>query len=57
MGVYCSDVSGAFDRVSAERLGDKLLCKGFHPKLVKLIASWLEMLQMQLLRFTEAFAS
>ena len=40
--VYCSDVSGAFDRVSSERLLAKLTAKGIHPKMVKLIGSWLE---------------
>ena len=40
--VYCSDVAGAFDRVSAERLLSKLNSKGIHPKFVKLIGSWLE---------------
>ena len=40
--VYCSDVAGAFDRVSRERLLAKLIAKGIHPKLVKLIGSWLE---------------
>ena len=40
--VYCSDVAGAFDRVSKERLLDKLRARGIHPKLVKLIGSWLE---------------
>ena len=40
--VYCSDVSGAFDRVSKGRLLAKLEAKGIHPKLVKLISSWLE---------------
>ena len=40
--VYCSDVSGAFDKVSRERLIAKLVDKGIHPQLVKLIGSWLE---------------
>ena len=40
--VYCSDVAGAFDRVPMERLLAKLRSKGIHPKLVKLIGSWLE---------------
>ena len=40
--VYCSDVSGAFDKVSRERLLDKLAAKGIHPMLVKLLGSWLE---------------
>ena len=40
--VYCSDVSGAFDKVPKERLLAKLVAKGIHPKLIKLISSWLE---------------
>ena len=40
--VYCSDVAGAFDKVSRKRLLAKLAAKGIHPKLVKLLASWLE---------------
>jgi hypothetical protein len=40
--VYCSDVSGAFDKVSRDRLIAKLAAKGIHPKLVRLIAYWLE---------------
>jgi hypothetical protein len=35
-------VSGAFDTVFRQRLLDKLESKGMHPKLVKLMASWLE---------------
>jgi hypothetical protein len=40
--VYCSDVSGAFDKVSRERLIAKLVDKEIHPQLAKLIGSWLE---------------
>ena len=40
--VYCSDVSGAFDKVPRKRLLDKLAAKGLHPILIKLISSWLE---------------
>ena len=39
--IYCSDVSGAFDRVGRERLLDKLRARGVKPELVILIASWL----------------
>ena len=39
--VYCSDVSGAFDRVSSLRLLEKLRKAGIHYRLVDLIASWL----------------
>ena len=41
LGIYCSDVSGAFDRVSSHRLLDKLRHKGLHGKFVLLIQSWL----------------
>lgn len=34
-GVYCSDVSGAFDRVSARRLLDKLKAKGLREDMLK----------------------
>ena len=40
--VYCSDVSGAFDRVCKTRLIVKLKAEGFHAKLVDLISSWLD---------------
>ena len=40
--VYCSDVSGAFDRVRAERLVEKLRCTGVHPTMVALTESWLQ---------------
>ena len=39
---YCSDVSGAFDRVRAEKLLEKLRCKGVHPAFVDLAGSWLQ---------------
>jgi hypothetical protein len=42
IGLYCSDVSGAFDRVGVSRLMRKLAAKGLHPRLLKLISSWLE---------------
>jgi hypothetical protein len=42
IAVYCSDVSGAFDRVAANRLTDKLNGKKLHTKLVKILASWLQ---------------
>lgn len=41
VGLYCSDVSGAFDRVSADRLLLKLKAKGVHDQLLKVIGSWL----------------
>ena len=36
IGVYCPDVTGAFDRVHLERLVAKLREKGLHPHLVAL---------------------
>ena len=40
--VYCSDVSGAFDKVSSVRLLEQLVAKGVHPKIIKLISYWLQ---------------
>ena len=42
IAVYCSDVSGAFDKVSSNRLLVKLEAKGVDPRIIKVIASWLE---------------
>ena len=42
IALYCSDVSGAFDRVGEVRLGDKLRRLGLHPNILKLLLSWLE---------------
>ena len=41
VGLYCSDVSGAFDKVSAERLVAKLRSSGIHEGVVRVIESWL----------------
>ncbi len=41
VGLYCSDVSGAFDRVPAERLLRKLAATGLHPRLLAVLQSWL----------------
>ena len=41
-GVYCSDVSGAFDRVERDRLCEKLRISGLHPQVVAFLSSWLE---------------
>ena len=41
IGIYCSDVSGAFDRVSADRLLRKLAAHGIHSDLLGVIKSWL----------------
>ena len=40
VGVYCSDVSGAFDRVKTERLIAKLRSKKLRPEIVDVLASW-----------------
>lgn len=41
IGLYCSDVSGAFDRVESGKLLAKLARYGVHPKLLCLVGSWL----------------
>ena len=41
VGLYCSDVAGAFDRVKMERLVEKLRAAGLHPNIVALLESWL----------------
>ncbi len=41
VGLYCSDVSGAFDRVCEQRLAEKLNRTGLHPRVVGLLRSWL----------------
>ena len=41
VGVYCSDVAGAFDRVDMLRLVEKLRATGLHPNIVSLLESWL----------------
>ena len=40
-GLYCSDVSGAFDKVDAGRLEGKLRAKGFRQDIRRVITSWL----------------
>ena len=42
VAVYCSDVSGAFDRVSKERLGAKLDTLGLHEDALGFLKSWLD---------------
>ena len=42
VGLYCSDVSGAFDRVRSERLAAKLENLGVGGQLLGLVKSWLE---------------
>ena len=41
VGVYCIDVSEAFDRVCEARFGQKLHAVGFNPKLLAVLLSWL----------------
>ncbi len=41
IGVYCSDVSGAFDRVPVDRLVDKLAAHGLHVDVLGVVRSWL----------------
>ena len=41
VAIYCSDVSGAFDRVSSKILLAKLEAFGVHPDLLRLLRSWL----------------
>ena len=42
VAIYCSDVSGAFDRVSSVLLMHALASKGLHSKILKVIDSWLQ---------------
>ena len=42
MGLYCSEVSGAFDRVSKVRLSTKLRATGLHLNNIGFLESWLE---------------
>ena len=42
VAVYCSDVSGAFDHVSAKRLVEKLHATGLDAKLVAVFESWMQ---------------
>ncbi len=42
IGLYCSDVSGAFDRVSRDRLCAKIEASGLPANLSAFLASWLE---------------
>ena len=42
VGVFCSDVQGAFDRVRASRLAAKLESIGIPSKIVRVLCAWLE---------------
>ena len=48
VAVYCSDVSGAFDRVPLKRLAAKLKQKGLHPQIVTVLVSWLQRRRAQI---------
>ena len=41
VALFCSDVSGAFDRVRRARLMAKLKVSGLHPNIIGFLASWL----------------
>ena len=41
VALYCSDVSGAFDRVNSEKLIAKLKSKGVSPNMINVFISWL----------------
>ena len=42
IGLYCSDVSGAFDRVDRDRMCAKIRASGLPDQVVKFLESWLE---------------
>ena len=54
IALYMSDVSGAFDRVSASRLLSKLRAKGIPEDLLKVIQSWLRKRRAQVIVGGEA---
>ena len=41
VALYCADVKGAFDRIDAERLLEKLKSLGAPEELLRVLASWL----------------
>ena len=41
VGLYCSDVSGAFDRVCKDRLSAKLRASGLPDLVISFLVSWL----------------
>ena len=41
VGIYCSDVAGAFDRVAPARLLEKLSKKGVHELIIEVVTDWL----------------
>jgi hypothetical protein len=42
IGLYCSDVAGAFDRVSTDRLINVISSLGLHDSVFRVLSSWLE---------------
>eukprot|EP00969_Alexandrium_andersonii_P341013 15073507-Alexandrium_andersonii.AAC.1 len=40
IGVFCADVSGAFDRVCSRRLLAKLAAAGVHTRVLRVLQSW-----------------
>ena len=40
VAIYCSDVSGAFDRVRVDRFAEKQKAEKLHPAIVGVISSW-----------------
>jgi len=58
VAVYCSDVSGAFDRVELQRMIKKLEAKKIDPAIIALLTSWLRNRQARVLvggQFSESF--
>lgn len=49
VALYCSDVSGAFDRVCASRLVQEPASQRLHPRIRAMLSSWLEPRQSQVL--------
>ena len=49
IALYCSDVSGAFDKVPSQRLVQRLRAKGFDGDFVAVVASWLEQREAKVL--------
>ena len=47
VGVYCSDVSGAFDRVDCKRMEQKLKARRIPDPMTRILSSWLSKRQAQ----------
>ena len=41
IGLYCSDVAGAFDRIAVQRLLQKIATKGVDQQIIAVLESWL----------------